>query len=255
MKFTKAVLLLSFLGFSYEALATCLPTAKKSQDVELYWKLAEGQEKGEELTDLCDIAINDIRPTQFVVGMIEVQRKVEELSELSSKKLNNYLKKKPEPVVIGPKGEFYIIDHHHLGRALYEMNIKSTKAIILESWLGEDEEVFWSYMISKNWTYLFENGVEKSYKEVKKLKNISQLKDDPYRTLAGQTRCKSEEKCKEGQWLKRPIPFIEFQWADHFRKTPAVVSALKQFGSSDFSKVTAAATEEIKRLNGRLPLK
>jgi len=41
--------------------------------------------------------------------------------------LSNMVKhNKEEPVIIGPGGIFYITDHHHLARALYEIGVSTT---------------------------------------------------------------------------------------------------------------------------------
>lgn len=233
----------------------CSAQSKQSVDDELYWQIKNGIETDEKLEDLCVVSVLSLKPTQFAVGLEEVKRKEEKVASLSPKQLDKYTWKNPEPIVIGPRGEFYIIDHHHLARALDDAQIKSTYGIILENWSGRGEEDFFSYMKSKNWLYLVDhNGAKKTVKDLSSIKTVRDMRDDPYRSLAGQTRCKSEEKCTEGQWLKSEgIPFIEFLWAEHFRKTPAVAHALKNFGKTDFTKVTEAATEEVKRVNGKLP--
>ena len=41
-------------------------------------------------------------------------------------------------------------------------------------------------------------------------KHVSELKDDPYRSLAGLARNK-------GAYAKEDTPFAEFMWADYFR--------------------------------------
>jgi hypothetical protein len=42
--------------------------------------------------------------------------------------LNAFLQKHPVPVVIGPGGQHYLIDHHHLTRAMTELGIHSCYA-------------------------------------------------------------------------------------------------------------------------------
>lgn len=232
----------------------CTPITPQSGDVALYWQLEAGEKNDNSLEDICTIPVLSLHPTQFAVGMIDANDKAKKFQALTPKDQEKYLRKNPEPIVIGPNGEFYIIDHHHLATALNISQVESTYGIILENKSGMNEADFWNYMQDKNWIYpVDENGVKRSIEDLKKVFTVRDLKDDPNRTLAGQTRCKVEARCAEDQWLKQPIPFIEFLWAEHFRKTPSVVSALKEFGNSDFSKVTQAASLEVKRLKGQLP--
>lgn len=240
-------------GDKSKDIPACLASTKQSGDVDLYWQLAQSQASGK-LEDICQLSVMSLKPTQFAVGFMEVKRKSNSINELSAKDQVSYLKKNPEPIVIGPRGEFYIIDHHHLARALYDSNVKDTFGIVLENWNNTNEEKFWEHMKAKNWVYLVdETGTKRTVQDLKNIKSVKDLRDDPYRSLAGQTRCKTESKCVEGQWLKQAVPFIEFLWAEHFRNTPSVSSALKTYGQSNFDKVTQAASEEVRRLRGVLP--
>lgn len=40
-------------------------------------------------------------------------------------KLQEFLKANPVPCVVGPGGTLYLIDHHHLARALYNLGIET----------------------------------------------------------------------------------------------------------------------------------
>src|SRR5258708_7022283 len=64
--------------------------------------------------------IRELRPTQMAVGMIEVDEKADKLHHLANHpdELKDFLASNPEPVVLGPGKERYIIDHHHLALAL-----------------------------------------------------------------------------------------------------------------------------------------
>src|ERR1700751_6309258 len=68
------------------------------------------------------VAITDLRPTQIPVGMREVKAKRKHWRELAEKKRDkdaDFLGKHMIPVILGPKERNYVIDHHHLGRALH----------------------------------------------------------------------------------------------------------------------------------------
>ena len=71
------------------------------------------------------IPILDLRPTQMTVGMREVKEKRERWREHhSKKKQGELLGRHMIPVVLGPDKRHYIIDHHHLARALHEEGVK-----------------------------------------------------------------------------------------------------------------------------------
>jgi hypothetical protein len=69
---------------------------------------------------LSPVPINSLRPTQITVGLIEVKAKRKAWDKLGKKKAE-YLGHHMMPVVIGPKGRPYVIEHHHLARALHDV--------------------------------------------------------------------------------------------------------------------------------------
>ena len=62
------------------------------------------------------VAILDLRPTQITVGMREVKAKRKRWRD---EKGEEFLGKHMIPVILGPKDRHYVIDHHHLARALH----------------------------------------------------------------------------------------------------------------------------------------
>jgi len=68
------------------------------------------------------LRIGDLSPTQFAVGKAEVDIKsmrMRHKHQHNPQKLHDYLVVRPVPVVVR-KNKFYLVDHHHLVRALYE---------------------------------------------------------------------------------------------------------------------------------------
>ncbi len=158
---------------------------------------------------LCEVAA--LRPTQLAVGMRAVREKETHVNKkMSKEKLEKYLSEHPEPAVVGPDGGLYIIDHHHLGRALLNQEIEITYCEILENLRHMGFNEFWQTMEKKSWVYLYdENGKGPlSYSSLPS--SLAGLKDDPYRSLAGAVR-------EADGYEKSPIPFAEFQWAAFFR--------------------------------------
>ena len=155
----------------------------------------------------CDI--DALRPTQISVGMAEVSARETKLRAKSLSKLEAYKTEHPEPVVRGPEGALYIIDHHHLARALADMGVRQTFCYVagdLSNLAGQD---FFDEMKKRNWLFLEDNtGATREARDLPL--RVSDLEDDPYRSLAGAVR-------EDGGYDKTCAPFAEFQWADFFR--------------------------------------
>jgi hypothetical protein len=47
-----------------------------------------------------------LKPTQFAVGILEVQEKIEEMKKLDSRQLRKFVKQTPIPVVTAPTNDF-----------------------------------------------------------------------------------------------------------------------------------------------------
>jgi hypothetical protein len=62
----------------------------------------------------------ELRPTQITVGMREVEAKRRHWRAKHGDKAGAFLASHMIPVVLGPGEHPYVIDHHHLARALHE---------------------------------------------------------------------------------------------------------------------------------------
>ena len=75
------------------------------------------------------VPILSLRPTQMTVGMVEVREKRKRLREhwkehKAKKKQGEFLGRHMIPVVLGPGKLHYVVDHHHLARALHEEGVE-----------------------------------------------------------------------------------------------------------------------------------
>jgi hypothetical protein len=170
--------------------------------------------------ELCLCELSSLHPTQTSVGMAEVRIKAEKLrDELQRRGERSFLKyllkhDKEEPVIIGPGGVFYITDHHHLARALYDLDQSHTYCIIVDNLSDERVDDFWKSMAENNEVYLKDqNGKEITPSELPT--SIKDLSDDPFRSLAGAVResCGFEKDAKASSGED----YVEFQWADYLR--------------------------------------
>jgi hypothetical protein len=156
------------------------------------------------------IAIGDLRPTQITVGMREVLSKRKRWRELGAKKDQKFLGKHIIPVVLGPKQRHYVVDHHHLARALHDEGVKEVAIVVGNNLSGLDRDAFWTVMDNRNWMHPYDaEGVRRPYRDIPK--TVADLIDDPYRSLAGELR-------RAGGFAKDTTPFSEFLWADFLRR-------------------------------------
>ncbi|MFT3731184.1 MAG: ParB-like protein [Hyphomicrobium sp.] len=155
------------------------------------------------------IAIDDLRPTQMTVGMREVERKRADWKKLAPAKTGSFLGNHMIPVVRGPKNRYYVIDHHHLARALHDEGVAQVLISPVADLRALDKQEFWRFMDNRGWTHPFDADGERQPR-TELPKSISDLADDPYRSLAGELRF-------AGGYAKDATPFSEFLWADALR--------------------------------------
>jgi hypothetical protein len=169
--------------------------------------------------DVCICALSELHPTQASVGMTEVRIRREKLKqeiEGSSEDFPSHLRKQNriEPIVIGPGNVFYITDGHHLVRALYDLGQKTVYCKVIDNVSTLQPEKFWKYMKDNNEVYLKDNQGN-VIKPGDLPKSIGDLRDDPFRSLAGAIR----ESCGFRNDNK-DVPdrnYLEFKWADYLR--------------------------------------
>jgi hypothetical protein len=65
------------------------------------------------MAKILGVSIEQLRPLQATVGMLEVDAKHKHLLAMNQKDLKAFLKSAPIPTVIGKHDRHYVIDHHH----------------------------------------------------------------------------------------------------------------------------------------------
>jgi hypothetical protein len=176
------------------------------------------------------VALADLRPTQMTVGLIEVERRRAKWRSLEGDERHAFLASHMVPTVIGPNDRRYIVDNHHLCRALVEEGEKGVFAMTVADLSKLEKARFWYFMDHKGWAHPYdETGCRQDFKNIPK--SVSELIDDPYRSLAGATR-------RQGGFAKDSTPFSEFLWADFFRDH-VKASVIKQ----DFQAALAKALD------------
>jgi len=159
---------------------------------------------------LHEVPILSLRPTQMTVGMREVKEKRDRWRELGWKKQKKMLVQHMIPVVEGPDKRHYVIDHHHLARALHDEGVKDVFVTIVGDLSMVARDAFWTVMDNKRWVYPYDGkGERRHFRDLPR--SIVDLKDDPFRSLAGELR-------RKGGFAKDTTPFSEFLWADYLRR-------------------------------------
>jgi hypothetical protein len=156
------------------------------------------------------VAITDLRPTQITVGMREVEAKRKHWRSHPDRKKSDFLGRHMIPVVLGPKEQHYVIDHHHLSLALHMEGVKEIATTIVADLQALSRDAFWIFLDNRGWLHPFDaTGKRRQYKDVPR--RIADLVDDPFRSLAGELR-------HFGGFAKDTTPFSEFLWADFLRR-------------------------------------
>src|ERR1700760_3273707 len=156
------------------------------------------------------IPILSLRPTQMTVGMRKVKEKRKRWRERDKKKQAKALGTHMIPVVLGPDKCYYVVDHHHLARALHDEGVKDILVSVIADLSMVTKDAFWGVMDNKRWVYPYDaKGERRHFKEIPR--TVVDLKDDPFRSLAGELR-------RAGGFAKDTTPFSEFLWAEFLRR-------------------------------------
>jgi len=179
----------------------------------------------------------------MTVGMHEVvARRRHWRTQTTGKKRDEFLQRHLIPVILGSEGMHYILDHHHLVLALHQEGLQEMYVKVVADLSALDKETFWFVLDQRNWMHPFDSkGVRRPYKFMPR--NIQKLKDDPYRSLAGELR-------RLGGFAKDTTPFSEFLWADFLRKRIRTKLVKKDFASALEISLKLARGKEAEYLPG-----
>ena len=189
------------------------------------------------------VPILSLRPTQMTVGMREVKDKRKRWREnKSAKKRAELLGKHMIPVVLGPDQCNYVVDHHHLARALHDEGVKDILVTVIADLTMVDRDAFWGVLDNKRWVYPYDaKGDRHHFKDVPK--TVADLKNDPFRSLAGELR-------RAGGYAKDTTPFSEFLWADFLRRKMSRKSVDQDFSKSVEKALAFARSKDAVYLPG-----
>ena len=186
--------------------------------------------------------ILSLRPTQMTLGMREVAEKRKAWRAFSGKELEAFLASHMVPVILGPGKQPFLTDHHHLTRALHDNGVESVFTVVIADLHRLDEDAFWTVLDFHAWTHPYDRkGKRRPYSELPE--TIVGMKDDPFRSLAGELR-------RLGGFAKDSTPFSEFLWADFLRRRIKAGAVEKDFKASLAKALELAKSEEANYLPG-----
>jgi hypothetical protein len=156
------------------------------------------------------VDIAELRPTQMTIGLKEAQTRAANLKAVAKQSTDKLVRKHVIPVVKGPKDKYYVIDHHHLCRAMQLAGHDQVSVIVVLNLARLEKDAFWVFMDNRGLVHPFDDqGKRRAYRDIPK--SIEDLLDDPFRSLAGALR-------RKGGYAKDTTPFSEFLWADFLRR-------------------------------------
>ena len=156
------------------------------------------------------VDIAELRPTQMTIGLKEAETRAANLKAVAKQSTDKLVRKHVIPVVKGPKDKYYVIDHHHLCRAMQLAGHEQVSIIVVLNLVRLEKDAFWVFMDNRGLVHPFDDqGKRRAYRDIPK--SIEDLLDDPFRSLAGALR-------RKGGYAKDTTPFSEFLWADFLRR-------------------------------------
>ncbi len=188
------------------------------------------------------VGIATLRPTQITVGLHEVNEKRRRWREKHGENRAEFLGAHLVPVVLGPKAHPYVIDHHHLARALHEEGVTDVAITVTADLSRFAKDAFWTFLDNRGWCHPYDaSGVRRGFDAIPR--RIDQLADDPWRSLAGGLR-------RSGGYAKDLTPFSEFIWADYLRRRISAKVVARDFGAAMEKALVLAKAQEASILPG-----
>ena len=188
------------------------------------------------------VPIADLRPTQITLGMREVEQRRQQCRKHGGDDFAEFVSRHMVPTVLGPKKRHYLLDHHHLVRAMLEEGVEEVMVSVAADLSELSRYPFWVYLDNRSWCHPYdEDGKRRDFDAIPK--TIAELKDDPFRSLAGELR-------RAGGFAKDSMPFSEFLWADFLRNRLDVEKVTGDFADALVMALTLAKSDAANYLPG-----
>ncbi len=188
------------------------------------------------------VPVADLRPTQMTVGFREVAIKRRQWHEADKTARVKLLRRHVVPAVIGPKGRYYIVDHHHFTKALLDEDAPLVAVFVVADLENLEKDEFWTFLDNSDWCHAYDgSGDRRALSDIPK--SLSDLSDDPFRSLVGGL-------IRAGGCAKSSKPFFEFLWADFLRRRIKRQLVEKDFDKALNKALALAKSADAKSLPG-----
>jgi hypothetical protein len=188
------------------------------------------------------VPIAQLHPTQITVGFREVAEKRGHWRKVAPRKGPDFLGRHMIPVILGAKERHYLIDHHHLVRALFEEKVEHILVNVVADLRAVHKDSFWVVLDHRGWCHPYDaKGRRRGFDEVPT--SVADLDDDPFRSLAGELR-------RAGGYAKDTTPFAEFLWADFLRRHVKRKAVEKDFAAALRNALKLAKSDDAGYLPG-----
>lgn len=182
-----------------------------------------------------NMRIDQLRPTQMTHGMREIREKTKGYGSLKGHDLEMAISEKPVPVVLGPSGTHFVIDHHHVATALWRAGVKKVPIVFVRDLSSLSKSEFWLTMENNRWAYPYDaHGQRVTFAEMRE--HVWDLEDDEFRSLSASVR-------DAGGYEKTSVPLEEFRWSDFFRGRLPMPKSDEEFEASVKKAVKLAKSE------------
>ncbi|WP_454916952.1 ParB-like protein [Xanthobacter sediminis] len=191
-----------------------------------------------------EVRIGDLHPTQLTLGMSEVKRRAKAMDAMSKSALKALVASKPIPHVVGPRGQLYMVDHHHLCRAL--QRIDADKVVLgarVADWSDLDLHSFWLRMENERLCWPIDTDGNRR-PCIKIPSNVKNLTDNPWRTLARGVRGRA--------YANQDTPFQEFMWGNYYRSFMSIRLLEAELDLAEELAVRLSRLDEAQDLPGYL---
>ncbi len=132
-------------------------------------------------------AVAALRPTQMTVPLSRVEHRRRQLRAARDWQLRDFLTWHVMPAVLGPDLAVYLIGDHHIARALADEHVETCFVTLEHDMSRVARTAFWVSMERSGWVFpVDEHGRRRSFANIPR--TLSELKDDPYRSLVGDMR-------------------------------------------------------------------
>ena len=133
-------------------------------------------------------SVAELRPTQMTVAMARVaQTRAQIRAAVMRGQLQDFLTWRVFPGVLGPGGAVFVIDEHHIARALADEAIETCVVVLQHDFSQVLPDRFWIVMERQGFVHPVDAaGRRRAFASIPRL--LAQLEDDPYRYLAVNVR-------------------------------------------------------------------